>query len=204
MDSKKILNVLESRSSTVSLPNILQNSKAASGGERDLAFLKYLIDNKLLIQSEAVLKRKSIGIEEEYYLDRYKKMSYESDRHFLCRTIIQEELKEKGIETYESIDIGNMDILRSNSNYDIVTKDFDSIIDIGLTPARNFFRGLTDFRVKNYLLTTYFDDYMDDIIFGVFFRHDDENFINAVRDYADGFKSYIPHTQSYDENIKYY
>ena len=63
---------------------------------------------------------------------------------------------------------------------------------MGLTPARNFFRGLTDPRVKYYLISTFFDDYMDDIILGLFKRSDDTSFIDAVRDYEDGYRLYTP------------
>jgi len=70
-----------------------------------------------------------------------------------------------GIDVVPGTDVGNMNILRANANYDIAAKDLSFIMDIGFTPARNFFRGLTDTRVKYYLVTTYFDDYMDDIIF---------------------------------------
>jgi len=146
----------------------------------------------LLYQKEVFLKRTNVGINEEYYLEHYKKMSYESDRHFLCRTIIQDELKRLGFETFSDMSVGDMNILRSNSNYDIVTTDFSTIIDVGLTPARNYFRGLTDLRVRNYLITTYFDDYMDDIIFGCFTRSNDDDFIVAVKDYQEGFKQYVP------------
>lgn len=83
-----------------------------------------------------------------------------------------------------------MSILRSSSNYDIVFQDFSTIIDIGLTPARNFFKGLTDLRAGSYLVTSYFDDYMDDIVFSVFTRSSDKDFVEAVKDYQDGFKAY--------------
>jgi hypothetical protein len=67
-------------------------------------------------------------------------------------------------------------------------------VDIGLTPARNFFRGLTDLKVKYYLITTYFDDYIDDIRFGLFKRSDDSSFINAVKDYEEEYNLYAPVT----------
>ena len=49
-----------------------------------------------------------------------------------------------GINTINWVEAGDIKILRSNSNYDIAAEDLSFIIDIGLTPARNFFRGLTD------------------------------------------------------------
>jgi hypothetical protein len=183
---------LRQRDVSVTLEKVLDNSKANSGGERDTNFLKYLIDSKLLIQGEAVLKRTSTAISEEYYLERYRKMSYESDRHFLCRTVIQDELKKMHINTISCVDIGDMNILRSSSNYDIATEDHTAIIDVGLSPARNFFRGLTDLKVRNYLITTYFDDYMDDIVFSTFSRSNDKDYINAVMEYEEGFKLYTP------------
>ncbi|HOP92106.1 MAG TPA: hypothetical protein PLP24_01880 [Acetivibrio thermocellus] len=97
-----------------------------------------------------------------------------------------------GIDVVPGTDVGNMNILRANANYDIAAKDLSFIMDIGFTPARNFFRGLTDTRVKYYLVTTYFDDYMDDIIFCCLKRADDEAFLDAVKDYEDGFKMFIP------------
>ncbi|MFZ5989004.1 MAG: hypothetical protein ACOYWZ_18020 [Bacillota bacterium] len=181
---------LDSREISVSLENILQNSKASSGGERDVNFFRFLLDNNLLSREERILKRTVIDFKEEYYEDRYVKMSHESSRHYLCRTTIQDELEKLGINTISSTDVGDMNILRSNSNYDIAASDLSFIMDIGLTPARNFFRGLTDLRVKYYLITTYFDDYMDDIIFALFRRTNDSTFIDAIKDYEDSFKTY--------------
>jgi len=183
------------RGISVSLDNVLDNSKAASGGERDVSFLKYLVDSKLLVCSEAILKRTSTAINQDYYNERYKKMHTESDRHYICRVAIQEELFKLGIETLHGMDMGNMNILRSSSNYDIITVDLSTIIDIGLTPARNYFRGLTDINVKSYLITTYFDDYMDDIIFYVFSRSNDDNYLNALKDYEDCYKMYVHGTE---------
>jgi len=97
-----------------------------------------------------------------------------------------------GVNTLNWVEAGNINILRSNSNYDIAAEDLSFIADVGLTPARNFFRGLTDLRVKLYLVTNYFDDYIDDIIFEVFKRGDDNRFIDAVRDYEEGYKLYTP------------
>jgi len=183
LSTSKLEDILIKRELSVTLDNIFQNSKASSGGQRDVDFVKYLIDNKLLILAERCLKRTNIGFSEEYYLERYKKVRYESDRHFLCKAMIQDELLKQGIATISDVDMGNMDVLRMSSLYDIVTDDFSTVIDIGLTPARNYFKCLTDLRVKRYLLTTYFDDYMDDVIFASFERGDDLAFINAVRDY---------------------
>lgn len=190
MHNGKLVDKLMRQDISITLPYVLGNSKADSGGDRDVNFLRFLIDNKLLLREEAILKRSNLNSPEEYYLDRYKKFHYESDRHFLCRTILQDELKGLGINTMAGLDIGNMNILRSNSNYDIVTEDFSTIIDIGLTPARNYFRGLSDLKVKNYLITTYFDDYIDDIIFSVFSRSDDEAYLEVLKDYEEGFKQY--------------
>lgn len=196
MDKIKLSDILLIKTPEVTAENILNNSKASSGGERDVNFLKYLLSNKLLRMEEAVLKRTEAGINKEYYLERYKKTRYESDKHFLCRAIIQDELKKLGLDTLSGLDIGNMEILRVNSSYDIVSKDFQTIIDVGLTSARNYFRGLTDVRVKTYLIASYFDDYIDDIKFTAFTRIDDKLFLNAVKDYIEGFKEYIPGTQS--------
>lgn len=204
MNNSKLVDILHVREVSVTLDNVMQNSKASSGGDRDVDFLKYLIDNKLLVQSEVYLKRTKQDFNEEYYTERYKKMSYESDRHFYCRVIIQDELCKLGIGTLNSVDAGNMDILRSNSNYDIATEDLSALIDIGLTPARNYFRGLTELRVKNFLITPYFDDYMDDIIFSCFTRSNDEGFNNAVREYQEGYKMYAPNPQVTAENEMYY
>lgn len=179
-------NILQFRNCTVTLEHILDNSKAGSGGRRDMDFLKYLVDNDYLILTEAILRRKDMDLPEEYYLERYKKYNYETDRHFICRTIIQDELKKHGINTYSGMSLGNMDILRSNANYDIVTEDFTAAIDVGLTPARNYFKGLTDLRIKHFYLTTYFDDYIEDIIFSVFTRDNDEEFLSIIKDYMEG------------------
>jgi hypothetical protein len=192
MKDSSLVGKLQKRPVSVSLDNIMQNSKASSGGERDVDFLKYLMDHRLLLLDEVLLKRTDIPFHEESYSEKYGKTSYESDRHYYCRAIIQEELQKMHLDTYNGIDVGNMSILRSNSNYDVVTQDFSAIIDIGLSPARNFFRGLTDLRVKNYLITSYFDDYMDDIIFACFSRSGNEDFLNAVLDYQEGYKEYKP------------
>lgn len=202
--NSKLVDLLLVRPVSVTFENIIHNSKAASGGERDVNFLKFLVDSKLLVQSESVLRRSNSDIVEEYYLERYKKMNFESDRHFLCRTVIQDELKKLGIETMSGIGAGNMSILRADSNYDIVAADFSAMIDVGLTPARNYFRGLTDLRVRNYLITTYFDDYMDDIIFCTFSRANDQNFLDAITDYQEGFKDYTPNYNEQPENRMYY
>lgn len=199
MHSKLIEKNLVFKEAEVSLQHMLDNSKAESGGERDVNFLKYLVDNKLLIYREAFLKRSLLNKDEEYYKENYKKAKYESDRHFLCRTMVQEELKNIGVPTMNSINIGDMSVLRANSCYDIVTNDLTAIIDIGLTPARNYFRGLTDSRVKLFLISTYFDDYMDDILFSVFARGSDEHFFNAVKDYEEGFKLYKGNLYSFDD-----
>lgn len=198
MINSNIFDKLIKRDVSVTLDNILDNSKAESGGDRDLNFLKYLIGSGLLVLSEAVLRRTAMDFPEEYYLERYKKINYETDRHFLCRTIIQDELGKIGINTISDLGAGNMDILRSNSNYDIVVEDFSALVDIGLTPARNYFRGLTDLKVRNYFITTYFDDYIDEVIFGVFSRKNDQDFLDAVKDYEEGFKIFVPHAQAED------
>jgi len=179
----KLLEVLEFRENPLTLEHIIDNSKADSGGRRDVDFLKFLVDNKILILKEAVLKRKKIGLPEIYYLDKYKKINFESSRHFLCRAMIQEELDNLGIETMSFTDAGDMSILHENSNYDILTSDFGAAIDVGLTPARNYFRGLTDKRMQIYLITTFFDDYMDDIVFSAFSRADDSRFFECIKDY---------------------
>ncbi len=190
------------RESSISLKHIMDNSKIDSGSKRDVDFFLFLIENKLLSLSEAVLKRKEPSIVEEYYLERYKKLSHESDRHFLCRTIIQDELKKLGIDSISGKDIGNMEILRSNCSYDIVTFDFTTIIDVGLTPARNYFRGLTDLKVKDFLITSYFDDYMDEIIFSVISRTDDTDFLDAVKEFEELNKLYIPGNNEISSNEK--
>ena len=192
MEKTNLSNILVNRDLSLTLDYVLENSKAGSGGERDLNFLKFLVENKLLNISEASLKRSDSSIVEEYYLDRYKKMNLESDRHFLCRTVIQDELRKLGINTYSGLDVGNMDILRSNSNYDIVADDYSFIIDVGLTPARNYFRGLTDPRIKHYLHTSYFDEYMDDIIFSIFTKGDEISYLEAISEYREKYKEYVP------------
>lgn len=192
MLSNLLMEKLNKREVSVTLDNVLDNSKAASGGERDVHFLKFLMDNKLLVQEEVYLKRTNIDFKEELYMDKYPKMSHESTRHYLCRAIIQDELNKLGIGTFYSVDAGNMNILRSNASYDIAADDLSFIMDVGLTPARNFFRCLTDTRINYYLITTYFDDYMDDIIFCCLKRTNDEAFIDAIKDYEEGFKILIP------------
>jgi len=177
------METLNFRENPITLEHILGNSKADSGGRRDVDFLKYLIDNNVLLLREAVLKRKKIGLPEVYYLDKYKKANFESSRHFLCRSMIQEELENLGIETMSFMDVGDMSVLHENSNYDIITSDLSAAIDIGLTPARNYFRGLTDKRVQVYLITTFFDDYMDDIVFSAFSRADDVRFFESIKDF---------------------
>jgi hypothetical protein len=204
LENSNLIKKLKTREVSVTLDNILDNSRANSGGQRDMNFLNYLVESGLLKLTEAVLVRTNTDFAEEYYLERYKKINYETDRHFLCRTIIQDELLKMGIPSISDISVGNMDILRSNSNYDIVTDDFGAIIDIGLTPARNYFRGLTDLKVRNYLITTYFDDYIDEIIFGVFTRSNDKDYLDAVRDYEEGYKMFIPNPQIPLEERKYY
>ena len=179
----KLMENLDFRDNSVTLEHILGNSKADSGGRRDVDFLKYLIDNKILLLMEAIMKRNKIGLPEVFYLDKYKKANFESSRHFLCRAMLQEELENLGIETTPFIDVGDMNILHENSNYDIVTTDLTVAIDIGLTPARNYFRGLTDKRMQIYLLTAFFDDYMDDIVFSAFSRADDARFFECIKEY---------------------
>lgn len=159
-------------------------------------FLKFLVDNKLLLQEDAFLIRTITDFREETYMVKYKKMSHESTKHYLCRAILAQELEKLGIDTVPGTDAGNMNILRASANYDIAAKDLSFIMDIGLTPARNFFRGLTDTRVKYYLITSYFDDYMDDIIFCCLRRAEDKAFLDAVKDYEDGFKMFIPEESS--------
>ncbi|MDP4092658.1 MAG: hypothetical protein Q8920_04785 [Bacillota bacterium] len=176
--------MLEFRENTMTLDYIAEKSKASSGGQRDLNFLKYLVDNNILKLTEAVMKRSDVNLTDECLLEHYKKMKYESERHFLCRTAIQEELKKIGIASFEGMGLGNMDILRANSTYDITIEDFSAAIDIGLAPARNYFRGLTDLRLRHYYITPFFDEYMDEVIFNVFTRVDDNTFIGAVKDYV--------------------
>ena len=191
MQMSSLLEKLTLRETSLSLAHILENAKAGSGGERDVNFLRFLLRNDLLVCREASLKRTRLDQPEEYYLERYKKMNFESDRHFLCRTILQEEFTKRGFASYSGMDIGDMQILRENSNYDIVTEDFQCLIDVGLAPARNFFRGLTDLRTRDYMITAVFDDYMDDVLFSVFTRTADQDFLDAVRDYEEGFKPYM-------------
>jgi len=183
--NNNLSDILTIKAPEVSLEHVLDNSKAASGGENDVNFLKYLIANNLIVMGEAVLKRSTEDINEEYYYGKYKKSHDESGRHFLCRAIIQDELQRLGLGTYPITEAGNMQILRESSIYDIVTSDFKTIIDVGFTSARNYIRGLTDLRVQNYLITTYFDDYIRDIIFTTFSRKDDQQFLNAVKDYVE-------------------
>ena len=177
---------LQFRNCSVTLDNILDNSKAASGGKRDVSFLNYLVDNNIIKVEEAVLTRSQLDLPEEYYYEKYKKKIGETDRHFLCRAIIQDELHRIGIESYSETGLGDMGILRANSNYDLVDLGFSFAIDIGLAPARNYFRGLTDLRIKHYLITPFFDDYIKDVIFGVFSRINDKDFTDAVKDYVQG------------------
>lgn len=198
MKKHKITDLLHKRETTVSVENVLDNARADSGGIQDVDFLKYLVDNHLLIQTEAFLKRAGTEIVEEYYLEQYRKMNHESGKHFLCRAIIQDELKKSRINTHSGADVGDMRVLRVDSNYDIVTDDYSTLIDVGLTPARNFFRGLTDSRVEHYLISNYFDDYMDDIVFSIFTRSDTGDFIDAVREYEQGFLLYKP--ESHEES----
>ncbi|WP_010244042.1 hypothetical protein [Acetivibrio cellulolyticus] len=203
MESDILMKKLTKRETTVSLENILDNSKADSGGDRDIHFLDFLLDNKLILQEEVILKRTIRDFKEDIFGEKYKKANYESTRHFLCRALIQDELALLDITTSSSTEVGNMYILRSSSNYDIVANDLSFIADIGLTPARNFFKGLTDIRVKYYLITTYFDDYMDDIVFTLFKRSNDTLFIDAVKDYEEGYKLYTPVSQeSFNNNAE--
>ena len=192
MECDILMTKLNKINSAVSIDKLLDNFKADSGGDRDVNFLKFLIDNSLLLHEEIILKKTITDFNERYFKDKYKKSTSESTRHYLCRALIQEELKLLGVNTSNWVEAGNINILRSNSNYDIAADDLSFIIDVGLTPARNFFRGLTDLRVKFYLITNYFDDYIDDIIFEVFKRNDDDRFIDAVKDYEDGYKLLTP------------
>ena len=185
---KKLIKIQTS----VSLENILDNSKAKSGGDKDINFLMFLLNNGLIVREEVILKRTITDFKERTFEEKYKKANYESIRHFLCRALIQDELMLIGINTSSSVEVGDMKILRTSSNYDIVSDDLSFIADIGLTPARNFFKGLTDLRVKYYLITTYFDDYMDDIAFTLFKRSEDNLFLSAVRDYEEDFKLFTP------------
>gem|GEM_PF-453086 len=200
LNNGRLVDRLKMTENNLTLKHILDNSKADSGGERDVNFLTFLVKNSLLSLQKTVLKRRTIEFPEEYYLDRYKKIKFESDRHFLCRSIIQEELKEMGIGTICDASAGDMNILHSNSVYDIALEDFSAIIDVGLTPARNYFRGLTDLKVKCYMITTYFDDYMDDIVFSAFWKADEKNLIDAIKDYEEGFKQYMPETLQFQNS----
>ncbi len=188
MSNVSFQDILKSSNKTLEFDIVLENSKAHSGGERDFNFLKYLADSGLLMQSEYVLSRTIKDFDESFFSERYRKLRHETEKHYICRTLIQEELFKYGIRTYAGIDVGNMNVLRSNCSYDIVTYDFLQIIDIGLTSARNFFKGLTDLRVGGFFLTNYFDDYTDDIIFSCFTRSNDQDFLNAVADYEDSFR----------------
>lgn len=202
MDSDILMKKLNRVNSTVSVENILDSTKAASGGERDLNFLKYLVDNKLLLQEEVIFKKTITDFSESHFQKKYKKSSSESSTHYLCRSLIQEELALLGINNSSWVEAGCINILRANSNYDIAANDLSFVIDVGLTPARNFFRGLTDLKVKFFLVTNYFDDYIDDIIFELFRRSDDNAFIEAVKDYEEGYKLYNPMVS--EENLLNY
>lgn len=48
LKNSALVDKLPAREVSVTLENVLQNSKAESGGERDLNFIKYLLDSKLL------------------------------------------------------------------------------------------------------------------------------------------------------------
>lgn len=192
MESDILMTKLNRINSAVSIDTLLENFKSDSGGDRDVNFLKFLIDNSLLLHEEVILKKTITDFRESFFKKKYTKSNSESTRHYLCRALIQEEFKLLGVNTLNWVEAGNINILRSNSNYDIAAEDLSFIADVGSTPARNFFRGLTDLRVKLYLVTNYFDDYIDDIIFEVFKRGDDNRFIDAVRDYEEGYKLYTP------------
>jgi len=75
------------RDISVSFDNVLDVAKASSGGQRDVNFLKFLVDSKLLVQEEAILARTITDFKEETYMQKYKKMRDESTRHYLCRAI---------------------------------------------------------------------------------------------------------------------
>lgn len=190
MKTVNINEFLLERPLEITLEHLFSNLKVNSGGEQDTHFLKYLIDHQLLNLHEAVLKRTTVGTPEEYYLERYKKMSLESDRHYYCRAVIQEEFARRGISSMSSMNVGNMSLLRANSCYDIVTDDLSILVDVGLTPARNFFRGLTDTRTKVFLVTAFFDEYMDDIIFASFTRNKEKEFLDAVHRHEKGMIAY--------------
>lgn len=181
MQNSSLLEKLKKNEVSITLEHIFENSKAASGGENDVHFLRQLIADGLVAHYEVALKRTGMDLSEEYLLNRYNKMKLESDRHFFCRAMLQEEFKRLGFDSFSGLDVGNMQILRSNSHYDIITEDFQCIIDIGLAPARNFFRGLTDLRTRCYMITSFFDDYMDDVLFSVFIRGRDQDFLDAVK-----------------------
>ena len=108
-----------------------------------------------------------------------------------------------GIETLCSESLGDLNILRSNENYDIVTYDRSAAIDVGFASARKFFKCLTDLNVKNYLVTPLFDDYIDDIVFSVFSRSSDSDFIDAVKEYQEGFKKYVPQASDIVFDVQY-
>ncbi|TYQ15531.1 UNVERIFIED_CONTAM: hypothetical protein Cloal_1998 [Acetivibrio alkalicellulosi] len=180
---------LTKREASVTMENVLFNSKSESGGKQDVNFLNDLISEKLLIQEEFILKRTNIDFREELYEEIYPKVSHESSRHYFCRAIVQEELKKLAIDTTYDTQAGDMSILRSSSIYDIAANDMSFLIDIGLTPARNYYKGLTDLKVKYYLISTYFDDYMDEIIFCSLKRTNDTSFINSVRNYEESFRT---------------
>lgn len=188
----KLIKSVHTREISTSIEKILDNSKAESGGEQDLSFLWSLINSKLLETEEFVLKRTVPDINEEYYQEKYRKTNYESTRHYLCRATIQEELKKLGINNTCCVDVGNMDILRSNSSYDIAADDLSFIVDVGLTPARNYFKGLSDIRVRYYMITSYFDDYMDDIVFFTLRRTNDELFLKELRSYKEEYRELVP------------
>jgi len=61
------------RDISVSFDNVLDVAKASSGGQRDVNFLKFLVDSKLLVQEEAILARTITDFKEETYMQKYKK-----------------------------------------------------------------------------------------------------------------------------------
>lgn len=190
---------------TMPFDRILNVSKANSGGDEDYNFLKSLYDNKLINHTEGILKRSVNNLDEEYFIKKYTKQTFESINHYLCRTIIQEELHNLDINTFSSVEMGNLNILSSNANYDIVTENYDVLIDIGFTPARNYFKGLTDLRVQYYMMVNFFDDYDDDIIFSIFTRADDNKFLDSVKLYTDSKTNKISNTINTpsEEHYKY-
>lgn len=188
MKNNEFFNQLHPVEITMCAEELLEKTKAGSGGKRDLDFVKYLISNGLLKHSAYAFKRTEISMDTDKLLKHYKKMPLESDRHFSCRAAIQEEMVKLGVECIVGADAGDMNILRENSCYDIITDDFTILMDIGLTPARNYFRGLTDLRVQYFMVTNFFDSYMDDIAFSVFSRSQDEDFIRMIQDYEESFK----------------